>query len=41
MMDRLPNAELEVFEQSSHFFLMEESAKAMSTLEKWFEKHAA
>ena len=41
MMDRLPNAELEVFERSSHFFLMEESAKAMSTLENWFEKHAA
>lgn len=39
MMEKLPNAELEVFEESSHFFLMEEAAKAMSTLENWFEKN--
>ncbi|MBO6784915.1 MAG: alpha/beta fold hydrolase [Alphaproteobacteria bacterium] len=39
MMDKLPNARLEVFEKSSHFFLVEEAAKAMSTLEGWFEEH--
>ena len=27
MMDKLPNAELKIFENSSHFFLMEEAAK--------------
>lgn len=41
MHEKLPNAELEVFENSSHFFLMEEAQKAMTTLEAWFEKHAA
>jgi 3-oxoadipate enol-lactonase len=40
MMEQLPNAKLEVFENSSHFFLMEESEKAMTTLEAWFEKNA-
>jgi len=41
MMEKLPNATLEIFENSSHFFLMEEAAKAMKTLEAWFEKNAA
>ena len=41
MMDQLPNAELEVFENSSHFFLMEEAEKSMKTIEAWFEKNAA
>lgn len=41
MYEKLPNAELEVFENSSHFFLMEEAQKAMTTLEAWFERHAA
>jgi 3-oxoadipate enol-lactonase len=41
MMDQLPNAELEVFENSSHFFLMEEAEKAMTSIEAWFEKNAA
>ncbi|MBT5571145.1 MAG: alpha/beta hydrolase [Alphaproteobacteria bacterium] len=41
MMEKLPNAELEVFENSSHFFLMEEAEKAMTTMESWFEKNAA
>ena len=41
MMDQLPNAELEVFENSSHFFLMEEAEKAMTSIESWFEKNAA
>lgn len=41
MMDKLPNATLEVFEHSSHFFLMEEAEKAMKTLESWFETNAA
>lgn len=40
MYEKLPNAELEVFENSSHFFLMEEAQKAMATLEAWFEKNA-
>jgi 3-oxoadipate enol-lactonase len=41
MMDQLPNAELEVFENSSHFFLMEEAEKAMTSIEAWFKKNAA
>ena len=39
MMEKLPNAEQEVFENSSHFFLMEEATKAMATMESWFEKN--
>jgi 3-oxoadipate enol-lactonase len=39
MMDKLPNAELEVFEKSSHFFLMEEAEKAMATIGAWLAKH--
>jgi 3-oxoadipate enol-lactonase len=41
MYEKLPNVEIEVFESSSHFFLMEEAQKAMTTLETWFKKHAA
>jgi len=32
-------SETVVFEKSSHFFLMEEYEKSMSTLETWFAKH--
>lgn len=39
MMDALPNAELEVFENSSHFFLMEEAEKALTTIEGWLVKN--
>lgn len=38
MMERLPNAEMEIFEKSSHFFLMEEAEKSMKTLNDWFAK---
>ncbi|MBO22172.1 MAG: alpha/beta hydrolase [Rhodospirillaceae bacterium] len=41
MMERLPNAELAVFEGSSHFFLMEEAAKALNTIEHWLAKNNA
>lgn len=41
MMESLPNAELEVFEQSSHFFLMEEAPKALASIEAWLAKNAA
>jgi 3-oxoadipate enol-lactonase len=34
----IPNAETVVFEKSSHFFLMEETEKAMATLNDWFAR---
>ncbi|MCZ6510892.1 MAG: alpha/beta fold hydrolase [Alphaproteobacteria bacterium] len=39
MMDALPNAELEVFEASSHFFLMEEAEKTLTTMKEWLAKN--
>ena len=39
MMDALPNAELEVFEASSHFFLMEEAEKTLTTMKDWLAKN--
>lgn len=39
MQDALPEAETVIFENSSHFFLMEEADKAMATLENWFARH--
>ena len=39
MMDALPNAELEVFESSSHFFLMEEAEKTLATIKNWLAKN--
>ncbi len=39
MMDALPNATLEVFEKSSHFFLMEEAEKALATIQGWLAKN--
>ena len=40
MVDALSDVELTVFEKSSHFFLMEESLKALSTIEKWLEQNS-
>jgi 3-oxoadipate enol-lactonase len=39
MIDALPNAVLEVFEKSSHFFLMEEADKALATIKDWLAKN--
>ncbi|MCC7345916.1 MAG: alpha/beta hydrolase [Variibacter sp.] len=39
MKERMPAAELVFFENSSHFFLMEEAEKAMATLADWFKRH--
>ena len=41
MVKRLPSAEFVVFEESSHFFLMEEAAKAMATITGWLKRHTA
>ena len=41
MVEALPNAELEVFEKSSHFFLMEEAEKALASIKDWLAKNAA
>ena len=35
----IPNSETVIFEKSSHFFMIEEAEKAMSTLTDWFSKH--
>lgn len=39
MTARMPKAELVIFEQSSHFFLMEEAPKAMATLGDWLKRN--
>lgn len=39
MVERMPHAELVVFENSSHFFLMEEAPKAMATIKQWLTRH--
>jgi len=39
MQEALPSAETVIFENSSHFFLIEEAEKAMQTLENWFSRH--
>lgn len=39
MQERLPRAETIWFEQSSHFFLMEEAEKAMAALSDWLRRH--
>jgi pimeloyl-ACP methyl ester carboxylesterase len=41
MQDRMPQAETVFFEDSSHFFLMEESQKALATLTDWLQRQAA
>jgi pimeloyl-ACP methyl ester carboxylesterase len=40
MQARLPKAETVFFEKSSHFFLMEEAAKAISVLSDWLKRHS-
>ncbi len=39
MVEVLPNAELQVFEKSSHFFLIEEAEKALITIKDWLIKN--
>jgi 3-oxoadipate enol-lactonase len=39
MQERLPQAETVFFEHSSHFFLMEESEKAMQVLSDWLNRN--
>jgi len=36
MKNNIPNSELVIFENSSHFLLVEEYEKAITTLERWF-----
>jgi 3-oxoadipate enol-lactonase len=38
---RIPNSETVMFESSSHFFLLEEPERFMSTLEGWLERQTA
>jgi 3-oxoadipate enol-lactonase len=37
---RIPGSETELFEDSSHFFLLEEPERFMQTLESWLERQA-
>lgn len=39
MSERIPGAETVVFEESSHFFLMEEAVRFDATLSAWLERH--
>ena len=39
MRDNIPNSELVVFDNSSHFLLVEEYEKAIATLDNWFAKN--
>jgi 3-oxoadipate enol-lactonase len=39
MLDRLPNARFELFENSSHFFFIEEAARFNERLEGWLAEH--
>ena len=39
MKQAMPEAEMAVFENSSHFFLIEEAARAMATIEDWLARH--
>jgi 3-oxoadipate enol-lactonase len=41
MRERLPQAETVVFEDSSHFFLVEEPQRFMSTVGDWLDEHAS
>jgi 3-oxoadipate enol-lactonase len=40
MSERMPHAETVYFEESSHFFLMEEDVKAMRVLDDWLQRHS-
>jgi len=39
MVERMPHAEVVMFEHSSHFFLMEEAPKSMATIKQWLARH--
>ena len=39
MAERLPDCDSEVFEDSSHFFLMEEPERFMARMDGWLEAH--
>lgn len=39
MSERLPRAETVIFEESSHFFLMEETARFMAVMDGWLARH--
>jgi 3-oxoadipate enol-lactonase len=39
MQDGFPNAESVIFEESSHFFLIEQPERFMSVMGEWLEKH--
>jgi 3-oxoadipate enol-lactonase len=39
MQEGIPHAETVIFENSSHFFLIEEADKAMFTIEDWLQRH--
>ena len=39
MRERLPQAEIEIFERSSHFFLIEEFDRFMALMGDWLERH--
>ena len=40
MSDRIPGAETVIFENSSHFFLVEEAEKFQGILSDWLRRHA-
>ncbi|HEX6131490.1 MAG TPA: alpha/beta hydrolase [Actinomycetota bacterium] len=40
MHEAMPHAELEVFEDSSHFFLIEEPDRSIAVLASWLDRHA-
>ena len=40
MAERMPTAEMVIFEHSSHFFLMEEPDKFMAVVNDWLERHS-
>ncbi|MEA2425099.1 MAG: 3-oxoadipate enol-lactonase [Thermoleophilaceae bacterium] len=41
MAERLPQAETQIFEESSHFFLVEESERFMKIVSAWLEKNVS
>jgi pimeloyl-ACP methyl ester carboxylesterase len=39
MAERIPGAEIVIFEDSSHFFLVEEPERFAATLDAWLRRH--
>ena len=37
----IPHAEQVIFEESSHFFLIEEAGRFMATMDRWLDEHAS